>query len=159
MLNFFHRRQSSERLRELEQLSRLSLFVGLTHGEMKIVDGFVHERTFLKDEVIFDEGDDGEAIYIIFDGTVTICRQGQSEQPIALLERGSFFGELALLDDAPRMAQARAAENCTLIVLFRGDFLNLMQAHALIASKIALQLARHLGQRLRVAVRGEQAAL
>ena len=77
-------------------------------------------------------------------------------KPIATLERGTFFGELALPDDAPRSAQARAAENCTLAVFFRGDFLNLMHSHALIASKIALQLARHLGVRLRGAVHNGQ---
>ncbi len=149
MLNLFSRSEPSARLRQLEELS---LFVDLTRGEMKIIDGFVHERNFLKDEVIFDEGDEGQAIYIALSGHVLICRQGQTGLPIALLERGSFFGELALLDNAPRMAQARAAENCTLLVLFRGDFLNLMHSHALIASKIALQLARHLGQRLRAAM-------
>lgn len=156
MLNFFHSRKPSERLCELE---KLSLFVDLTHRELSIVDGFVHERMFLKDEVIFDEGDDGQGIYIILDGRVLICRQAQGEPPIALLERGGFFGELALLDDVPRMAQARAIENCTLIVFFRGDFMNLMQSHALIASKIALQLARHLGQRLRSAMRKDQVSL
>jgi CRP-like cAMP-binding protein len=149
MLNFFSRSEPSERLRQLEELS---LFVDLTRREMKIIDAFVHERNFLKDEVIFDEGDEGQAIYIVLSGRVLICRQGQTGLPIALLERGSFFGELALLDNAPRMAQARAAESCTLLVLFRGDFLNLMHSHALIASKIALQLARHLGQRLRAAM-------
>lgn len=155
MRNFFRRQESTERLRALQDLS---LFVGLTDGELKIVDGFVHERKFLEHEVIFDEGDEGQAIYIVFDGSVLICRQGDTGKPIAVLERGGFFGELALLDDAPRMAQARAAENCTLIVMFRGDFLKLMHAHALIASKIALQLARHLGQRLRLAMRREQGA-
>ena len=119
---------------------------------MKIVNGFMHERSYLKDEVIFDEGEEGQAIYFIFAGKVLICTHQQQVEPIATLERGSFFGELALLDEAPRSAQARAAEDCTLAVFFRGDFLGLMNSHALIASKIALQLARHLGVRLRGAL-------
>ena len=152
MLNIFHNTKLANRLHELK---KMSLFVELTQREMKIVDGFMHQRTYLKDEVIFDEGEEGQAIYIILEGKVLICRQGQTDKPIALLESGNFFGELALLDDAPRSAQARAAENCTLLVLFRGDFLSLMLSHALIASKIALQLARHLGARLRVVVRND----
>ena len=60
-----------------------------------------------------------------------------------------FFGELGLLDDWPRSAQARAAAPCELAVLFRGDFERLMASHGRIASQIALQLARHLGVRLR----------
>lgn len=150
MLNLLLNGNLSKRLREMKEMS---LFVDLTQREMKIVDGFMHERSYLKDEVIFDEGEEGQAIYLILAGKVLICHQGKSERPIALLESGNFFGELALLDDAPRAAQARAAENCTLVVLFRGDFLSLMLSHALIASKIAMQLARHLGARLRTVVR------
>ena len=156
MLNISHAANLSKRLQELK---KMSLFVELTQREMKIVDGFMHERSYLKDEVIFDEGEDGQAIYVVLEGKVRICHQGQADRPIALLEGGNFFGELALLDDAPRAAQARAAEDCTLVVLFRGDFSNLMLAHALIASKIALQLARHLGARLRAVVRNDLGSL
>lgn len=153
MLSLFARNKPVQRL---DDLKKLFLFVDLNTREMKIVDGFLHERSYLKDEVVFDEGEEGQAIYFILAGKVLICRQGESDRPIAILERGNFFGELALLDDAPRSAQARAAGNCTLAVFFRGDFLSLMQSHALIASKIALQLARHLGVRLRGTVHNGQ---
>ncbi|WP_301101330.1 cyclic nucleotide-binding domain-containing protein [Propionivibrio sp.] len=153
MLSIFGNSKPAQGIDEHE---KLSLFVDLNSREMKIVDGFMHERNYLKNEVIFDEGEEGQAIYFIRTGKVLICHQGQTAQAIALLERGNFFGELALLDDAPRAAQARAAEDCTLAVFFRGDFFVLMHSHALIASKIALQLARHLGVRLRGAVRKQQ---
>ena len=130
-----------------ERLRALSLFVNLTPREMKIVDGLLHERQFLKDEVIFDEGDEGQAIYIILDGSVLICRQGQGA--IVELGPGTFFGDLALLDDSVRSAQAKAVTNTTLAVFFRADFMGLLETHGLIASKISLQLARHLGRRLR----------
>ena len=67
---------------------------------------------------------------------------------IAEIPTGALFGELALLDGAPRVAQARAAEDCVLAALSRADFTRLMETHGLIASKIALQLARDLGQKL-----------
>jgi CRP-like cAMP-binding protein len=152
MLSLFANRKPAQRLGELK---KLALFVDLSRREVKIVDGFMHERRYLQNEVIFDAGEEGQAIYFILAGKVLICPQGLPEKPIATLECGNFFGELALLDDASRMAQARAAEDCTLAVLFRGDFLGLMTSHALIASKIALQLARHLGMRLRASVRNE----
>ena len=156
MLSFFDKSPQAQRLNELK---KLSLFVELSPREMKIAAGFMHERSYLNDEVIFDEGEEGQAIYFILVGKVLICPQGQTGKPIAMLERGNFFGELALLDGAPRGAQARAAENCTLLVFFRGDFLGLMHSHAVIASKIALQLARHLGLRLRGAMLNEQTPL
>ena len=145
--------------KRLEELRKLSLFVDLTPREMKIVDGYVHERSYLKDEVVFDEGEEGQAIYFILKGKVRICTQQPSAKTIATLEQGGFFGELALLDNAPRSAQARAAEDCTLAVFFRGDFLGLMDSHAHIASKIALQLARHLGVRLRGTMANNQDVL
>ena len=150
MLNLFRTTSFPRRLRELE---KMPLFVDLTRREIKVVDGFMHERNYLEHEVIFDEEEKGEAFYVVLEGKVLICRQGQPDNPIATLGIGNFFGELALLDDAPRSAQARAAENCTLLVLFRGDFLGLMLSHGLIASKIAMRLARHLGARLRTMAR------
>ncbi len=137
----------------IKQLRALSLFSTLSPRELKTVDGLLHERSFLKDEVIFDQGEEGQALYIIESGKVLICRQGQATGgKIAELGEGRLFGELALLDNSPRAAQARAAENCTLAVLFRADFLGLLETHAVIASKISLQLARHIGQRLRETV-------
>jgi len=152
MISLSANSQSAQRLAEFK---KLALFVELSLREMKIVAGFMHERNYLKDEVIFDEGDEGQAIYFILKGQVLICPQGQREKPIAVLEHGNFFGELALLDEAPRAGQARAAENCTLGVFFRGDFFGLMNSHAVIASKIALQLARHLAVRLRGTVQNK----
>lgn len=135
------------------QLRGLSLFSTLNPRELKTVDGLLHERSFLQDEVIFDQGEEGQALYIIESGKVLICRQGQSAGgKIAELGPGRLFGELALLDNSPRVAQARAVESCTLAVLFRADFLGLLETHAVIASKISLQLARHIGQRLRETV-------
>jgi CRP/FNR family cyclic AMP-dependent transcriptional regulator len=150
------RRDPPQRLREIK---KMVLFGDLSYREARVLDGFLHERAFLPGEVIFDEGEQGEAFYLVLEGEVLICRQGQVERPIAVLPSGSFFGELALLDDAPRSAQARAATQCVLLVLFRGDFLGLMQSHGWIASKIAMQLARHLGMRLRANARGTSSEL
>lgn len=146
----FSKDEDSPRIR---QLRSLFLFSTLTPRELKTVDGLLHERGFLKGEVIFDQGEEGQALYIIESGSVLICRQGQpSEGRIVELGPGRLFGELALLDNSPRVAQARAEENCALAVLFRDDFLGLLETHAVIASKISLQLARHIGQRLRETV-------
>ena len=150
LLNFLRERLESPTLARLHEIP---LFAELTAGELRIVDNLLHERDYVKDEIVFDEGEEGQAIYFILKGKVLICRQGRPiDGAIAELSAGQFFGELALLDDAPRMAQVRTAENCTLAVFFREDFLGLLQTHAGIASKISLQLARHIGKRLRETV-------
>lgn len=147
MVSLFRPKKTTPRL---ERLRHLSLFVNLTPAELQIVDGLLHERDYLAGEVIFDEGEEGQAIYIVASGEVLICRQAQGETGrVAQLAAGTFFGELALLDNSPRSAQARSATACQLIVFFRDDFVGLLDTHARIASKISRELARHLGARMR----------
>lgn len=132
------------------RLRTLDLFADLAPAEIAIVDGLLHERSYLKDEVIFDAGDEGQALYIVVAGEVLICAQGEPESGrIAVLGPGSFFGELALLDGGPRSAQARAAAACELTVFFRADFMSLLETDTGIASKVTRQLARHIGTRMR----------
>jgi len=147
MLGFLHGRKETPRLGTLRQLS---LFATLSRSELRVVDGLLNERGYLKGEIIFDEGEEGQTVYVIISGRVLICRQGEPETgKITEIDAGVVFGELALLDDAPRAAQARAADDCVLASLSRGDFESLLDTHAVIASKISLQLARQLGRQLR----------
>jgi CRP-like cAMP-binding protein len=138
----------------LQDLRALVLFADLSVRELKIVQSLLHEREYLAGEVIFDEGEDGCALYIVRSGRIVICRQGHPEAPIAEHGAGSFFGELALLENVPRSAQARALEPSRLAVLFGSDFLSLLDSEAKLANKILLQFSRHLGRRLRATVRG-----
>jgi len=147
MLGLFRNRNETPRLRILRQLP---LFATLSRLESRVVDGLLHERKYPKGEIIFDEGEVGDALHLVIAGRISICRQGEPESGrIAEIESGAVFGELALLDDVPRAAQARAAEDCVLASLSRADFEGLIDTHAVIASKIALQLARQLGRQLR----------
>jgi CRP-like cAMP-binding protein len=146
-LGLFTTRRDATRPARLRQLGPFS---ALTRRERRVVESLLHERHYLKGEVIFDQGEEGQALYIVVEGRVLICHQGQPEAgKIAELEAGTVFGELALLDGAPRAAQARAADDCLLASLSRDDFDSLLQTHAVISSKIALQLARQLGAQLR----------
>jgi len=146
MLGFLKGRPEHPRLSEIRQLH---LFATLGPRELRIVDGLLHERRYLKDEIIFDEGEEGQALYIVLSGRVLICRPGEPDGGrIAEIPAGALFGELALLEGAPRTAQARAAEDCAVAALARADFSGLVETHGAIASKIALQLARDLGRKL-----------
>lgn len=125
------------------RLSEVALFATLSPRELKVVGSLIHQRSVLAGEVIFDEGEEGQAIYFVLSGEVAICHQGEFSSPIALIPPGRIFGELALIDGGPRSAQARATRDSELGVMFRGDFENLMESHATIATKISFQLARH----------------
>lgn len=139
----------------LYPLRQIRLFSALSWRELKVVQALRHERQYLAGEIVFDEGDEGQAIYAIVEGEVEIRRgEGGHATRLALLGPGEVFGELALLDQAPRAAQAIAQTGCRLVVFFRADFMTLLETHPGIASKIALSLARHLGGRLRQANAG-----
>ena len=133
----------------IAQLRSLKLFSTLTARELRVIEGLVHDRQYQKGEVIFDAGEEGQALYVVLRGSVLICRQGEPVTGrIAELPTGAVFGELALLEGAPRVAQARASDDCTLAALSRTDFNRLIDTHGKIASKVALELARDLGQKL-----------
>jgi CRP-like cAMP-binding protein len=142
--------KSPELSPRLLRLKESALFSSLTPLELKIVDGLMHERRYLADEIIFDEGEEGQALYLVMSGRVIISRQfGAAREVVAELSGGAFFGDLALLDDSPRNAQTRALDNCELAVFFRADFMGLMETDPVIGYKISLALARHIGRRLR----------
>lgn len=134
---------------DLQDLRALPLFSELSVRDLKIVRGVLHEREYLAGEVIFDEGEEGNALYIVRTGRVLICRQARPENPIAEIGAGGFFGELALLNSEPRTAQARALEPCRLAVFFGSDFLALLETETKLSNRILFQFARHLGRRLR----------
>lgn len=147
-------------LPRLKQLRTLLIFETLNERELKTVNNLLHERNYLKNEIIFDAGEDAQALYIILSGKILICHQGEPiAGKIGELEAGRLFGELALLDNSPRSTQVRASDDTTLAIFSREDFLNLLDTHLKIASKISLQLARHIGKRLRETVTGTDGRL
>jgi len=146
MLGFLKHKTEHPRIAQIRQLG---LFATLRPRELRVIDGLLHEREYLQGEIVFDEGEEGQALYVVLSGRVLICRQGEpATGRIAEIPAGALFGELALLEGVPRTAQARAVETCVLAALSRADFNGLIDTHAGIASKIALQLARDLGQKL-----------
>jgi CRP/FNR family transcriptional regulator, cyclic AMP receptor protein len=154
-LNLFLKKPISSRL---TRLRALSLFETLTPGELRNIDSLLHEREYLKEEILFDQGEEAQAVYVVLEGAVSIARRIDGvEQFLTEYRPGEFFGELALVDRGPRAAQARAAANCRVAVLFREDFMALLNTHPVAASKITLQMARHLAYILRQSASAQQA--
>jgi CRP-like cAMP-binding protein len=104
-------------------------------------------RSYRKSEVIFEEGSTGNEMYLIHAGSIAlITRQGTSRPvTLAVLKPGDFFGEMALVDDAPRSASAVAVRDSQLIVLDRAKFLFTVRQQP----QFALSIMHTLCQRLR----------
>ena len=90
---------------------------GLSAQELRLLAKYSRERRYVADGLIFAEGDPGDCLYIVVEGAVRISRMvpGMGEECLAILERGEVFGELALIDDQPRSADARAHRSTTTV--------------------------------------------
>src|SRR3972149_2163102 len=96
----------------LEGLSKIDLFQGLPRDHLTRVAAIGQEKEYRKNETIFSEGDKGDTFYLILDGAVRISRivPGMGEEALAVLRSTAYFGEMSLIDDAPRSAHALVHE-------------------------------------------------
>ena len=136
----------------LQLLKNVVLFKDLNMRELAMVNSLMHERRSSADEVIFDEGEEGQGLFLVLSGRVKITLPAHVEQVLIELGPGAFFGEVALLDSSIRTAQARAIEDSQIVALFRTEFYSLLDTHSAIASRISFQLAKVLAARLRQTV-------
>ena len=148
--NLFSQRVIREGTTE-EVLSKVPAFANLAPRDLKEVAAIVHKREYRAGEPVFYQGDPGLGMYIVQDGEVSIAILGKdgNEQELAVLGDGDFFGELALLDESPRSANAICKTDCTLIGFFRPDLFELIEKENTLGIKIVLKLAEIVAQRLR----------
>ena len=134
-----------------EVLSKVPAFSNLSARELKEVATIVHKREYRTGEPVFYQGDPGLGMYIVQDGEVSITILGKdgNERELATLNDGDFFGELALLDESPRSANAICKTEFTLIGFFRPDLFELIEKKNTLGIKIVLKLAEIVAQRLR----------
>ena len=98
--------------------------------------------------VLFHEGDRGEEMYIIQSGKVKISKKMRGvEKTLATLEKGEFFGEMAILNDKPRSASAEVVEDSDVLMIDRKTFETLLRGNV----EIAIRFIKRLADRLREA--------
>ena len=112
----------------VDALARCPLFEHASRNILESLAGRLRRRRFRRNEVIFHQGDPGDALHIVAAGAVKILLPSAEgdEAIIATLRPGDFFGELALLDGAPRSATAGALEQSETLVLPRDVFIGLL---------------------------------
>jgi len=142
-------KRSSPELDRIQFLKTVPFFDRLSNRQLKTVSDIMFERNYDTDESIFEEGQPGAALFLILDGKIAIEIFRETSTRLAVLERGAFFGEMALLDDTPRSANARALEPTRTLALYRNDLNGLMDRHARTACQIYRSLASMIGDRLR----------
>ena len=130
----------------IDSLRRCALFEECDEAAL---DGLVRQlrrRRFRRNEVIFHQGDPGDALHVVAAGAVKIVlpsTEGE-EAIIATLRPGDFFGELAILDGAPRSATAVALESCETLELPRTTFHDLLDRDPRLRDALLTGLAHEL---------------
>ena len=127
-----------------EFLARVPIFEHCTAEEIRSISAVAQEHTYAPGQIIVTQGTPGQAFYLILSGRVGIERDGNV---LGAFGPGDFFGEMSLLDSAPRSATIRAIEETRCLMLSSWDFKGLLER----SPSIAIKLLEVLSRRLRVA--------
>lgn len=125
-------------------LARVPIFGNCTPEEIEAITAVAQGSFFQPGQLIVNQGTPGQAFYLILAGRVEILRDDKS---LGAFGPGDFFGEMSLLDSAPRSATIRAIEQTECLMLSSWDFKALLEKYP----SIAIKLLEVLSRRLRVA--------
>ncbi len=124
-----------------DRLGKSPFFKGIPEHYRRRIAESMEEVRFAKGAVVFKEGDAGDAVYVVNEGSASILRDGKE---VARVQEGGEFGEMAALSSAPRSATVVAAEDMVCTSLSGNEFRNMLRAEP----EMALELARVFARRV-----------
>lgn len=132
-------------------LKKVYLFEGLNDEDLQKVFNICKPVELKENERLFSEGDSGDELFIIVTGEIRISKVigGLGEEALAVLKDGNFFGEMSLVDDVPRSADAIANKASSLLRITREDFLQLLMSDKDLALTLLMTFVKTLSLRLR----------
>ncbi len=122
-------------------LKAVTLFEGLTAQQLVPVADILTQVTYEEDDIVFEEGTEGHALFLIIDGEVDVMK---GERKVATLGVGEVFGEMAVLDRAVRSATIRVRRDVVLFRIAREDFQDLLELYPALTKAIMKVLVRRL---------------
>jgi CRP-like cAMP-binding protein len=134
-----------------QALRACALFQSLPADRLRRIAEIAAHRDLPAGAIIFREGEQGDEMYVVVAGRVRISKRvpGIGEEALGVLDAGSHFGEMAMVDEAPRSADAIAHTACALAVLRRADLEQLMFVDKDLAYDVLWTFVRTLSARLR----------
>jgi CRP/FNR family transcriptional regulator, cyclic AMP receptor protein len=127
--------------RKNEALSNVILFSGCDDKEIAQIASLTTEVEIAEGKVLAREGEPGREFYVILDGKADVTIGGSQ---VATLGPGDFFGEMALLDQGPRVATVKASTVMEVAVLDPREFVSLIEEHPAVARKVLKVMAGRL---------------
>lgn len=139
-----------ERERLITFLLETPMFEKLTPAELMEIVHIVKVKQYQAGEVVFSEGDAGDAWYVLYKGAVEVLKHGVTgEKKIIDLGPRACFGEISILDGSPRSATVHVTEDSEMIRIAREDFDELLDNEHLAAYKLLHAMAVLLAERQR----------
>ena len=136
-------------------LKKHELFKNFSDNILSKLSQYVFEKDYEENEIIFKEGDPGDSLCIVEQGEVAIRRLVDKNQTkrktLAIIEKGDFFGEMAIFEGKPRSASAVASLKTKILFIKKEDFWNLLKEEPGTAVTNLLAINRAMSERLRVA--------
>lgn len=130
---------------EVDLLRRIPLFAQIDPSKLKLL-AFTSERVvFEADQVVFKQGDEGDAAYVIMEGEADVLVNASAgEIVLATVGRNDFVGEIAILCDVPRTATIRAKSQLETLKVNKETFIRLMSEFP----EMSIEVMRELADRL-----------
>lgn len=137
----------------LDALGTIHLFRGLTPRGLEQIATITAEEVYEPGMLVFREGEVGNKLYLILEGKIRISRTlaGMGDEALAVLGPGEAFGEMALIEDGARSADAHVHERARLAAITRDAFEDLLFLHKELAYEILWNFVKILSGRLREA--------
>lgn len=118
----------------------------MSDADLELIASLLIERRYARNTTIVEEGLPGDYMYVIREGRVKVTKLSDEgrEKILNFLDEGGFFGEMALLDRAPRIASVKTLKPVRLLALSRTDFLNALRTSPDLAMAVIQELVRRL---------------
>src|SRR5215210_3586168 len=111
----------------LDELRQVPLLADLSEEDLEQLYKMAETVSIPAGQLVLREGDSGDSLYVVLDGELEVTkRQGDQDVLLALYKSGQFFGEMALLEQAPRSASVRTLQESRLIVISQAAFQTLL---------------------------------
>lgn len=131
----------AKRDKYLEHLRQVPMFSACTKRDLQLIGRYAENITVPAGKVLVAEGRPGDEFFVIAFGKATVTRDGRE---VNVLGPGDYFGELALLDRAPRNATITATTEMELVLLGRREFNGLLAEVPTLSQKLMVGMARRL---------------
>ncbi|MSQ27220.1 MAG: cyclic nucleotide-binding domain-containing protein [Dehalococcoidia bacterium] len=138
----------AELAERIELLRRVRLFSNLNRDELEAIDAILEGKRFKKGSVVFAQGDEGDALYIVESGRIkaSIKDDQGREKVLGVFSEGDYFGEIALLNDQPRTATMTVVGDAQVFMLPKTSFEKFLASNLEVMRQFVNLMSRRLAE-------------